>query len=113
MTPLEISQHYFTLSNDRDLDAIESLFAPDATYSSDATGKYSGRDAIMTMMRGFFARFDSLHWVIDSIDEIKSGIIEIHFHAVFENGESKIEKSGVEHIIISENLIQSIMVRNS
>lgn len=113
MTPLEISQHYFTLSNDRNLDAIESLFAPDASYSSDATGDYSGREAIMTMMRGFFTRYEYLHWTIDTIEEIVPGTIEIHFHAVFENRESKIEKSGVEHIIIREHLIQSIQVRNS
>lgn len=113
MTPLALAHLYFTLSNDRNLDAIESLFAPDATYSSDATGEYSGREAIMTMMRWFFARYEYLHWTIDTINEIKPGIIEIHFHAVFQNGESKIEKSGVEHIIIRDSLIQSIEVRNS
>lgn len=113
MTPLEISQHYFTLSNDRDLDAIESLFAPDATYSSDATGEYSDREAIMTMMRGFFARYEYLHWTIDAIEEISPATIEVHFHAVFEDRESKMEKSGIEHIIIHDNLIQSIKVRNS
>jgi ketosteroid isomerase-like protein len=113
MTSLETAQHYFTLSNEGDLNAIGLLITPDAIYSSDTTGLYYGREDIMAMMQEFFVRFDSLHWTIDTINEIKPEIIEIHFHAVFQNRESTIEKAGIERIIVRNNLIQYIEVRNS
>lgn len=110
---LEIAKHYFELSNKSDFAGIEKLFTDTTTYSSQATGLYLGRTDIMAMQRAFHDKFSSLHWSVNSVKEVKSGIVMFDYDFVgeFPNGE-KIESSGLEYIIVYKGKIQHIEIRN-
>ena len=112
MSALAISRDYFRLSNDQDIESISSLFVEDATYSSDNTGLFFGRQDIMEMMGGFFNAFSSLHWSIDSIEEKTPYIVELHFTFVAENTEGEsVERQGIEKLVIVNEKIRHIDVR--
>ncbi len=112
MTPLNTAKLYFELSNSRDLDAIEKIIHLEAIYTSDATWLYFWRESIMTMMRSFFEKFAYLNWEIESIDEIRSWIIEIEFHATFRNQSGETLRDGKERIIVQDGIIRYIEVIN-
>lgn len=109
---LEIAQQYFDLSNLAELDDIEKMIHPEATYSSDNTGLYFGKNKIMTMMRGFFTNHSKLHWQIKSIEQLDEHVTELHFccHAIKNNGE-KYRFSGLERIVVIDEFIRHIEVR--
>jgi ketosteroid isomerase-like protein len=46
MSALSVTQRYFDLSNNRDLDNILKLFTEDAAYDSDNTALYFGASDI-------------------------------------------------------------------
>ena len=54
MSPIATVQHYFDLSNNRNLEKVFKLFALEATYSSDNTGLHFGISDIRDMMQNFF-----------------------------------------------------------
>jgi len=110
---IEIAEKYFDMSNERKLDLIPNLFHSEIVYSSDNTGLYFGRDNVMEMMTSFFNKFKLLNWKIDSIDRIKDCIVEIRFTlSMVDLTGTKITKEGIERIIIIDNLIRHIEVRN-
>ena len=111
MTATEIAQHYFDLSNESDFESIQLLFSETTTYRSGNGELFLGMKDIMVMQKSYHGLFDRLNWQVNSIDEIKPGIILIDFN--FE-GDSKsgdkIEYSGLESIIVYREKIQHIDV---
>lgn len=107
-----ISQQYFTASNQADLKAVEALFHPDATYSSAHTGLYYGISDIMQMMTGFFRAHSHLQWHIDELIEVTDHVVEIRFtlNACPKNGEP-FERQGTERLVIDQGLIRHIEIR--
>lgn len=113
MTNLEIAKHYFDLSNRSDFAGIALLFTDSTTYSSQTTGLYLGKDNILEMQREFHGKFSSLHWQINSVKELKPGIVmfDYTFIAKLANGE-KTESFGTEYVIVHDSKIQHIEIRN-
>lgn len=113
MTNLEIAKRYFDLSNNSDFTKIAELLTPTTTYSSQNTGLYLGAEDILNMQRSFHIKFSSLKWSMNSVEEVKPGIILIdyEFSATFSNGE-KVESSGLEYVIVHDGKIQHIEIRN-
>jgi uncharacterized membrane protein len=113
MTNIEIAKHYFDLSNKSDFESIASLLTPSTTYSSQNTGLYVGKDDIMAMQRDFHGKFSVLKWRVNSVEEVKPGIVlfDYDFRAELPSGE-KVESSGLEYIIVHSGRIQHIEVRN-
>ncbi len=94
------------------MDAIEKLFATQATYSSPTTGLYFGAINIMAMQRAFHASFSQLHWQINSAEEHKPGICQFgfSFSATRKSGET-IESSGLEYVICDDKKIHHVEIR--
>lgn len=112
MTPLELAEHYFELSNQGKLDDIEPLFSENSTYSSDNQGLFLGRSQIMEMMRSFFAGYSSLNWSIEASRELKPGIAEIEFRFQGRDLDGRAsDRRGVERIAVNQGGIQHIEVR--
>ncbi len=113
MTNLEIAKHYFDLSNKSDFTNIAKLFTDSTTYSSQNTGLYLGKDDIIAMQEAFHGKFTSLNWHVNSVTEVKPGIIlfDYNFLAQLPTGE-KIKTSGLEYVIVRGGKIQHIEIRN-
>ena len=111
MNAQAVAEHYFDLSNRGELDSIHELIHPEATYSSDNTGLYYSRPAIMEMMEKFFAGHQSLHWHIDDLASINEHIIEIAFTCDFANDNGSGSRQGIERIVAVDGLIRHIEVR--
>ena len=111
MTAIEIAQHYFDLSNESDFDHIELMFTQTTTYRSGKGELFLGAEDIMTMQRSYHDSFQTLKWQINSINEIKPGIIiiDFSFSGVTNSGE-KLKYSGLESIVIYHEKIQHIDV---
>ena len=114
MSPLATVQHYFDLSNNRDLEKVFKLFALEATYSSDNTGLHFGISDIRDMMQNFFDNYPKLHWEIHSIQETTSQIVELNFtlRGTDTQGE-KIIRPGIERIVVVDEHLRHIEVRNT
>jgi len=110
---LNTAKLYFDLSNKSDFDGIGELFTETTTYSSQTTGLYLGRDDILAMQKIFHGKFTSLKWTVNSVEEVKPGIVlfDYDFSARLENGE-KVESSGLEYVIVYQGKIQHIEIRN-
>ena len=112
-SPLDIAQHYFELSNKSDFNGIAKLFTDSTTYSSQNTGLFLGRDDIIAMQKAFHSRLSSLRWHVNSVEELKPGIILFDFDLLSEMpGGKKLKSSGLEYIIVHDGKIQHIEVRN-
>ncbi len=113
MTALETARLYFELSNQRDLARIETMFLPEATYSSDNQGLFWKRTEIMSMMRAFFCAYRELHWTIEEAREDKPGIAEIRFRFRGVDGDGQpCERQGLERVVAEAGTIRHIEVRN-
>ena len=67
----------------------------------------------MNMMRPFFDAFKTLKWDIKSIDETSDGVVLFDFVFSGETLEGKrVIIEGLEYVIIYEDKIQHIDVRN-
>lgn len=109
---LEMTQQYFDLSNQADLNAIEQLIHTEATYSSDNTGLYFGKKGIMLMMCEFFSKHQRLCWQIKSIEQKNDYITELQFHCDALNNEGETYQfSGIERIVVVDEMIRHIEVR--
>ena len=72
---------------------------------------FLGVKDIMELQRQYHGLFQSLKWYVDSIDEIKPGIVVIHLHFEGMNhSKESISYSGIETIIVVEDKIQHIDV---
>ncbi len=111
---LALAYQYFDLSNTSDMQGIAALMSPSTTYSSANTGLYLGVSEIIAMQRAFHASFERLRWTILEAQEIRPGIIQIHFsfEGIKLNGEN-IKTKGLEHILVYNQKIQHIEVRNT
>ena len=109
---LAVAQHYFDLSNKSDFAGIAKLFTETTTYSSQTTGIYLGRDNILAMQRAFHGKFTSLHWQVNSVEEVKPGIVlfDYTFTGALPNSE-KIQTSGLEYVIVHQAKIQHVEIR--
>ena len=111
MEALVLAKQYFQLSNEQDLDTIESLFLNTSTYSS-GQGLFFGKLDIMRMMRTFFESHQSLHWTIEATKELTPHIAEIEFSFLGQSAEGeKIQRRGLERIVVHNDSIQHIEVR--
>ena len=111
MHALELAESYFALSNQADLDTIESLSKTTSTYSS-GQGLFFGPQDIMAMMRGFFSSHLELHWTIDAARQLTPYIAEIEFSFEGRDSQGKpIRRRGLERVVVHEGRIQHIEVR--
>lgn len=110
---LKIAKLYFDLSNKSDFTGIAKLFTETTTYSSQTTGVYLGCDEILAMQRAFHGKFTSLEWEVNSVEEVKPGIVlfDYDFVGKLPSGE-KIETSGLEYVIVYQGNIQHIEIRS-
>ena len=109
---LAIAHEYFEASNKSDFAAITELISPTLTYSSATTGLFVGADAVLEMQRAFHSSFASLHWTINSIEEIKPNIVlvDYSFSGSRPNGDV-VSSDGLEYILIAQATIQHIEIR--
>lgn len=112
MNALEMAKSYFQLSNEARLERIETLFHPHATYSSATYGLYYGPEAILAMMRPFFASYERRRWTVVSAEAWSENIAEVvfSFEGVTTGGE-QILREGVERLVVHNDKIQHIEVR--
>ncbi len=75
------ARRYVELSNAHDLDAIETMFQQDATYQSANVGEHEGREAILVMMRAFFAHNPDIRWDVHEYRSLDDGGVEFDFTA--------------------------------
>ena len=113
MTALQIARRYFDLSNKSDFANIAKLFTDTTTYSSANTGLYLGRADIIAMQKAFHGKFRSLHWQVNSVKEVKSGVVlfDYDFHAETPEGE-KVVGTGLEYVLVYRGKIRHIEIRN-
>jgi len=110
---LKIAKRYFELSNTSDFSGIKNLLAESTTYSSQTTGIYLGRENILTMQRTFHGKFSSLKWQVNSVEEIKPGVVlfDYDFAGELPDGK-KVEASGLEYVTVYQGKIRHIEIRN-
>jgi len=110
---LTLAQHYFDLSNERNLGAIETLLSSSSTYSSTTTGIYLGVENIMAMQRAFFSNFETMNWLVHKAEEVKTGIVlfDFTFTGKTLTGEKTVF-SGQEYVVVFNGKIQHIEVKN-
>ncbi len=114
MNNIALVQHYFDLSNNRDLENIFELFALNATYSSDNTGLYFGISDIRGMMQGFYDTYPDLRWEIHSIEETTSEIVTLNFTLRGTDTQGKkIIRAGIERIVVVDEQLWHVEVRNA
>jgi hypothetical protein len=108
MTPIKTAKYYFDLSNESDFDNIKSMFTQSSTYCSGTGELFLGVKDIMVMQRSYH---NSFKWLVNTVDEIKPGIIVLDFDFEGETqvGEA-VDYSGLEYIIIYAGKIQHIDV---
>jgi hypothetical protein len=113
MKTLEIAKKYFELSNNRDLVGIEQMLQDSTTYSSPNVGVFLGKDQIMEMKRNFYGSFKDLNWNVKSVEELRPGVIlfDFVFTGTTNDGE-KVERLGLEYVIVKDGKLQHIDVRN-
>jgi hypothetical protein len=99
----EPARRYVELSNRHDLAGIGEMLAADATYESPRVGTYAGRDAILGMMREFFARFPDVRWEAGEFVEEPGRWIRFGYTMRATDTESgeRFESRGVERIRVS------------
>ena len=109
MSALSVTQRYFDLSNNRDLDNILKLFTEDAAYDSDNTALYFGASDIWKP--GW--SIPSLFWKIITIEEVTPNIVELSFtlHATDRPGK-QVSSQGIERVVVVNEKLRHIEVRN-
>ena len=113
MTPIETALSYFEVSNISDFDRISELFTESSTYSSQNTGLYVWIDDIIAMQKTFHNSFERLNWEIKSISEEKPWIIRVDFDfSGTKKDWEELNFSGIEYVIVVNDKIQHIEIRN-
>ena len=110
---VQLAKRYFELSNDGKLADIKQLFTPSSTYSSENTGVYLGAEQIMEMQTSFFATFETMHWDVHSVEEVRPGVVlfDFIFSGTTLDGE-QVHRPGKEYVIVYAGKLQHIEVRN-
>jgi hypothetical protein len=108
---LKLAEQYFAYSNQSDMAQVDGLFHQGSTYYSANLGFFVGKEAIIEMQTAFHGQYQTLHWTMDKIVEIKPNVIEIEFsfEGTLQDG-TKSKRQGREHILVYDGLIQHIAV---
>ena len=111
MTPLDIANRYFELSNASDFAGIARLLCDTTTYRSGDGKFFLGAHDIMAMQRAYHGSFNQLLWTVTEVAEVDPGIVRLEFDFSGENdaGE-RIVYSGVEHVLAKNGVIVHIDV---
>jgi len=112
MNPIELTKYYFEISNKSDFYEIKKLLEPNTTYSSQNIGLYLGVDSIIDMQKKFHWSFEKLEWKILKIVEEKEWIVRIEFDFVGLKEWEDIKSSGIEYVIVLDEKIQHIEIKN-
>lgn len=79
---IDAARDYVEKSNLGDVPACLKMFAADAVYGSTTVGGHQGIEAITGMMTGFFGKFPTVNWQVESYNISQVRILP-HFLADF------------------------------
>jgi uncharacterized protein (TIGR02246 family) len=81
---VELMGRAFEAANRRDLDAVASSFAEDATFDGRAVGDhFEGRAAILSLLEDWFATYEELEFGLEEVRDLGNGVV---FAVVVQNG---------------------------
>ena len=81
---VELMGKAFEAANRRDLDAVASSFAEDATFEGRALGdRFEGRAAIHSFLEDWFAMYEELEFGLEEVREFGNGVV---FAVVVQSG---------------------------
>ena|ERR1700722_4814511 len=81
---VELMGRAFEAANRRDLDAVASSFAEDATFDGRGVpDHYEGRAAIRSMLEEWFATYEELEFGLEEARDLGNGVV---FAVVVQNG---------------------------
>ena len=111
-TELTIAKHYFDLSNNSDFESIAKLFDENSTFCTRNLEYFIGVENIIIMQRAHHGLYQKLKWTVNSVTEIKSGVIcfDFSFEGVNQIGEV-VKAVGLEYVIIKDGKIRHIDVK--
>jgi uncharacterized protein (TIGR02246 family) len=82
--PVELMGRAFEAANRRDLDAVTSSFAEDATFDGRALGdRFQGRAAIRSFLEDWFGAYEELEFGLEEVRDLGNGVV---FAVVAQNG---------------------------
>jgi uncharacterized protein (TIGR02246 family) len=79
---LELVGRAFEAANRRDLDAVASSFAEDATFEG-RVGDFDGRTAIRSFLEDWFGTYEELEFGLEEVRDLGNGVV---FAVVVQNG---------------------------
>ena len=105
----ELSRAYVALSNAHRVEFIRPMFAADAIYHSSAVGEFQGVDAIIDMMRAFFARYPDAFWLCEHFHcEMNRVSFDFSLQASDAQSGAQLQRSGIERIEFDD---QGLIIR--
>ena len=82
--PVELVRTALEAANRRDLDAVASSFAEDATFDGRALGDhFEGRAAIRSFIEGWYGTYEELEYGLEEVRDLGHGVV---FAVVVQNG---------------------------
>src|SRR6478752_4752748 len=72
--PVELARRFFAAVNRRDVDAVESFYAPDAVLRSAEIGTLAGPAAIRSFFEDILSRYDEFHGELEEITDLGNGV---------------------------------------
>jgi uncharacterized protein (TIGR02246 family) len=93
--PVELLGRAFEAANRRDLDAVASSFAEDATFDGRALGDhFEGRAAIRSFVGEWFGTYEELEYGLEEIRDLGNGVV---FAVVVQNGRLAGSAGNLQH----------------
>ena len=81
---VELLSSAFEAANRRDLDAVASSFAEDATFDGRGLGdRFEGRAAIRSFLENWFGTYEELEFGLEEVRDLGNGVV---FAVVVQNG---------------------------
>jgi nuclear transport factor 2 (NTF2) superfamily protein len=112
---IELAHAYVALSNAHRVELIRPMFAADAIYHSSAVGEFQGEDAIIDMMRRFFARYPDVFWLCEDF-RCEANRVSFDFSLQASDAQSgeQLQRNGIERIEFdAQGLIKRLEVKAS
>ena len=72
--PVELARSFLAAVNRRDVDAVESFYAPDAVLRSAEIGTLVGPAAIRSFFEDILSRYDEFHGELEEIIDLGNGV---------------------------------------
>src|SRR5947208_12098072 len=72
--PVELARSFLAAVNRRDVDAVESFYAPDAILRSAEIGTLAGPAAIRSFFEDVLSRYDEFHGELEEIVDLGNGV---------------------------------------